>query len=283
MFRTLDELLEARERGALSAPLALMEMLLVTRDAARLADELGTRAARGARCADLLRLLAENREGCERMVRIAKDDGPLRDVADVRDMFDRCVEVSEEGSVALYSLGNPAILQDATCEIVDALCRWGLLGADRAVLDVGCGTGRLSAALSPEVAGIVGVDVSSRMIDVARRRAANLANAQFTVVDGWALPFADRSFDLVLAVDSMPYIVGLGAKLVDRNFHEASRVLRPGGDFVVLGFSYRDDLAADRGEVAALAARHAFDVRENGVAPFALWNARAFWLARRPS
>lgn len=283
MQRTLDDILEAKDRGDLSAPLALMELLLIAKDPAKVEDELVARAGQGDRHADLLRLLADNRAGCERMVRIAADDGPLRDMADVRDLFDRCVGVSEEGSVALYSLGNPAILRDATEEIVDRLRRWDLLGPHREVLDLGCGIGRLSAALAPEVARVVGVDVSSRMIEVTRRRAAGLANARFEVVDGVTLPFAEESFDLVLAVDSMPYIVGLGGELVDRNFHEVGRSLRPGGDFVVLGFSYRDDLEADRGDVAALAERHGFDVRENGGAAFSLWNARAFRLARRPS
>jgi SAM-dependent methyltransferase len=261
-----------------------MEMLLVTKDAQRLADELVARAAAsGNRYGDLLRLIADNRAGCDRVARIAADDGPLRDVADVRAMFDRCVEVSEEGSVALYSLGNPAILESATREIAERLEAWNLLGADSDVLDLGCGIGRLSAALSPYVGSITGVDVSSQMVDVARRRSANLGNARFEVVNGHELPFADESFDVVLAVDSMPYIVGLGPDLVDRNFHEAARVLRRGRHFVVLGFSYRDDLETDRRDVAELAGEHGFEVRENGASPFALWNGRAFWLIRRPS
>jgi len=64
---------------------------------------------------------------------------------------------------------------------------------------------------------------------------------------------------------------------------EVARVLRPGGDFVVLNFSYRDDIELDRRDIAALAQQHAFDARENGAAPFSLWNARAFWLVRHPS
>jgi SAM-dependent methyltransferase len=283
MLQTLDDILRAWEHGSVSTPIALMEMLLATRDAAVLADELAARQRNGMRTAALLRLLAGNRAGCDRVLRIAADDGPFRDVRDVAAMFDRCVEVSEEGSVALYSLGNAGILEDATGEIAARLREWGLLGVERTVLDVGCGIGRLSVALSRDVRQIVGVDVSARMIDVARRRAAGLANARFEAVDGRQLPFAVGSFDLVLAVDSMPYIVGLGAELVDRNFREIARMLRPGGDFVVLHFSYRDDLEADRRNVAALAARHGFEVRENGATPFSLWNAAAFRLTRRSS
>jgi ubiquinone/menaquinone biosynthesis C-methylase UbiE len=288
MFRTLDEVLQAWERGSLSSPLALMEMLLVAGDAAVIESEISQRALLDGRnrYSELLRFVADHRQGAALVTRVAADDGPLRDVADVRDMFDRAVTISEEASVALYSLGSAVILEQATREIVEHLQTWSLVGegtSGRNVLDFGCGTGRLSVALAPLVARATGVDLSPKMIEVARRRAAGIANTVFAVSEGWALPFPDASFDLVVAVDSMPYVVGLGAELLRATAAEMTRALRPDGDWVIFNFSYREDPHADSVDVAELAERHGFDVRENGVAPFTLWNARAFWLRRRPT
>src|SRR5437588_140869 len=68
-----------------------------------------------------------------------------------RRFFDRAVRRNEEASVAAHSLGDPRLLAQATREIVELLDRWGVLGADRRTLEIGCGIGRLQAALAPRV------------------------------------------------------------------------------------------------------------------------------------
>jgi SAM-dependent methyltransferase len=93
-------------------------------------------------------------------------------------------------------------------------------------------------------------------------------------------PFRDRSFDLVLAVDSFPYLFQAGSALVARHVAEAARVLRPGGDLVILNLSYRDDLGEDRRDLAALATG-AFDLRRDGTREFRHWDGAAFHLVRR--
>jgi SAM-dependent methyltransferase len=267
----------------MSSPLAVMEMLLITKDVEKIEAWLGERTSHGPgnRPDELLRMLAENRAGCARVARIAADDEPLCDVADIAGMFDRNVEMSEEASVALYSLGNPAILEEGTREIVLWLEEWKLLGQGRDVLDFGCGIGRLETALAPRVQSVVGIDVSAKMVAVARRRSASLANVRVALGSGLELPAVDQSFDLVIAVDSMAYVVGLGPLMVGATFHEIARVLRRGGDLVIFEFSYREDLARDRADVAELAERTGFEILQNGSSPFALWNGRVFQLRRR--
>ena len=49
-------------------------------------------------------------------------------------LFDWSVQECAEASVALYSLGNPAILEAATAEIVQLMTRWNLLDPAREVL-----------------------------------------------------------------------------------------------------------------------------------------------------
>jgi hypothetical protein len=98
-------------------------------------------------------------------VSIPSDNGDA--VAAIREQFDRAVAVAPEASVALYSLGSADIVDRATTEIV-------LLRPDAAVLDVGCGIGRLERFLAPQVGAITAIDVSAAMIEEARRRCRDL-------------------------------------------------------------------------------------------------------------
>jgi ubiquinone/menaquinone biosynthesis C-methylase UbiE len=96
------------------------------------------------------------------------------------------------------------------------------------VLDVGCGTGRLSLALAGEQAARVwGVDVSREMLAVARARAPGL---RFKQARAEALPFKDGWFEAVL--------FWLVVHLLDRPaaFDEARRVLAPAGRIAVVSF-----------------------------------------------
>jgi ubiquinone/menaquinone biosynthesis C-methylase UbiE len=103
------------------------------------------------------------------------------------------VAESEEASVALYSLGNPALLGAATGELVRLLQEWGVSRPSRAVLDLGCGIGRVAARLAPPVGSVRGIDISPGMIAAARRRCAGLPNVQFAVCDGADLSMCGAS------------------------------------------------------------------------------------------
>lgn len=65
------------------------------------------------------------------------------------------------------------------------------------VLDVGCGTGSVTAAAAGRDARCTGVDVSEQMIEVARRR--GIPNAEFLCADVQVYPFAPESFDVILS------------------------------------------------------------------------------------
>ena len=191
-------------------------------------------------------------------------------------LFDRLAGEEPEAAVAFYSLGDPALLAAATAELVAVVREWAPVER-RAVLDFGCGIGRAAIAIAPYAGRVVGVDISGGMVEQARARAAGLANVSFEVSDGGALPFPDAGFDLVLAVDSFPYLVRAG--VVEARLAEMARVLRPGGDLLVFNWSYRGDDGADAREAAG-AAR--FRVVRSGERPFAIWDATGYHLRRLP-
>ena len=287
--------------GDLSPQVALMQMVIACEDAGavrRAVDEVTAEADAHSRATDaiirdrvdaLTRLVVENETGCGRIAQMLRSDidharpAPTVEegLAHVERLFDWSVRQSEEASVALYSLGSPEILAEATAEIVLQLERWGLLGPDRRVLQIGCGIGRFERALAGRVREAHGVDVSGEMVRVARGRCAGLANVFLAKSSGRDLGmFPDERFDLVYAVDTFPYLVQSGGALVERHFAEARRVLRAGGELLILNYAYDDDEARNRRAVRELAARHGFEVLLDGERVFALWDGAA-WRLRK--
>lgn len=194
-------------------------------------------------------------------------------------IFDGLAEKSPEAAVALYGLGRPELLQAATAELVQLVRSWGLLGQQKSVLDLGCGIGRLSAAIAGEADSVVGIDVSQAMIAAARRRCATMANVTFTATGGRDLAaFEDQAFDLILAVDVFPYLVDSGLGLAARHVNEAARVLRPGGALLIFNFSYRGDIATHRRDLARLAQPAGLQLVRNGTRDLSLWDGMAFQL-----
>ena len=79
----------------------------------------------------------------------------------------------------------------------------GLIGTirDRAILDVGAGTGRAALLLARAGANVTALDASSEMLAVARRRATEEGvTVRFLVGDAHALDFPARSFDVAVSL-----------------------------------------------------------------------------------
>ena len=209
------------------------------------------------------------------------DVAPDAAVARWAEVFDRAARASAEGGVALYALGNPELLRDTTAEVVACMGAWGLLGPSRTALEIGCGIGRFQEALAGELRFCVGIDISAEMLLRARLRCAQVADVAFVRSSGEDLAaFRDESFDLVLAADSFPYLVQPGLALASRHVEDAARVLRPGGSLLVLNFSYRGDLDADRRDLREAGARAGLDMVRTCERPFVLWDGAAFELRK---
>ena len=95
-----------------------------------------------------------------------------------------------------------------------------LQGAQR-VLDVGCGDGQVSRLAARLGAEVLGIDPTWNCVRVASERGTNVARAGAA-----ALPFADASFDAVVACLVFEHI-----RDVDQAIAEVARVLQPGGRF----------------------------------------------------
>jgi SAM-dependent methyltransferase len=79
----------------------------------------------------------------------------------------------------------------------------------------------------PVAGRVVGVDVSPRAIEAARERATG-GRPEFIVTSGFALPFADASFDLVTSFQVLEHVPDPAPFLA-----ELARVTRPGGSVIL--------------------------------------------------
>lgn len=122
-------------------------------------------------------------------------------------------ELAEPQNVALFT---------------DALDEAGV-AAGTAVLDIGCGSGLALWLADQRGARTSGIDIAAPLLAVAQRRlpAADLREGGLDV-----LPFADASFDAVLAINALQFAAVPASAL-----REVHRVLRPGGRLAIGGFA----------------------------------------------
>jgi len=187
----------------------------------------------------------------------------------VAEHFDRLAASDPDLAVAAYSFGDTTLLEGFTHEVIEVSRAWTAIDGD--ILDFGCGAGRVAAELAAGARSVTGIDVSGAMIGIARER---VPAARFVEVDGGALPFPAASFDLVLAVDSFPFLVQTGA--IHAQLGEIARVLRPDGRLLVFNWTY-----GDPADSAAHIAASPLALLRGPERPFLKWDATAFLLAHR--
>jgi ubiquinone/menaquinone biosynthesis C-methylase UbiE len=103
---------------------------------------------------------------------------------------------------------------------------------NKSVLDVATGTGSLAIDLSKSAEKVVGIDLSSKMLDVAEKKRKN-DNLSFLLMDASNMKFNDEEFDLVtisLGLHDMPLDI---RTLV---LKEVKRVLKRNGKLYILEY-----------------------------------------------
>lgn len=260
--------------GDISPLIAVSRMLLDGMDAAQIGHAVADARSSAPAWRTLAALLDERGDALAALAAeihaTGGDHTAIGGVAQIAAFFDRAVDYSPEAGVALHSLGDPALLARATDEIVIWLDAERLLPTGAAVLDFGCGFGRVAAALAPRCTSVLGVDVSPRMVAQARHRHGTTPGLQFAVTDGSTVP--PGPFDLVLLVDCMPYILQAG--LAEPTMAAARSSLRPHGAIAVLNLSYGRSDAADADDAARWARIHGLETAISR--PFRIWDATAF-------
>lgn len=114
---------------------------------------------------------------------------------------------------------------------------WAQLTPTSTILDVACGTGAFErlVLLEHPTQQIIGIDLSEKMLDIAQQKCRAYPNVSFQKASAAALPFVDRSFDVVVSASALHYFDDPIVALI-----EMKRVLKPDGELVILDWC-KDD------------------------------------------
>ncbi|MEV4360215.1 class I SAM-dependent methyltransferase [Nonomuraea sp. NPDC049625] len=131
-----------------------------------------------------------------------------------------------DGFAEAYTAENEAGIMNAYYERPAILALAGEVSGRR-ILDAGCGSGPLFEALRDRGAVVSGIDSSTGMLELARRRLGDGADLRVADLRD-PLPFPDDAFDDVMASLVLHYLEDWGPTLT-----ELRRVLRTGGRLIV--------------------------------------------------
>ena len=153
------------------------------------------------------------------------DDSPTGLASTSADSFDLAGVNDYDSFAEVYSAENEVNLHNAYYERPATLALAGDV-AGRRILDAGCGSGPLSAALRDRGAIVTGFDKSAGMLKLARKRLGKDADLQVADL-GRPLPYPDGAFDDVIASLVLHYFEDWTEPL-----SELRRVLKPGGRLI---------------------------------------------------
>ncbi len=168
-----------------------------------------------------------------------------------------CLDYNHTDEQRFWASGEEDLLR--TMSLVDA----SFAGSER-VLEIGCGMGRMTRAIAARSAAVVGVDVSTEMVERGRRALQDVGNAELTIGNGRDLSsFGDAEFDACYSFIVFQHIPD--PEVTCRYIVEIGRVLKRGG-WTLFHVSEQPDIHD----------RDTWEARHN-------WTERvAEWLGRRP-
>ena len=138
-----------------------------------------------------------------------------------------------DGDEGAYWADNADHFDRSVAPYHERLLAVAAIGDGERVLDVGCGTGQTTrdAARAAATGSAHGVDLSSRMLDYAARRATDegVTNVTFEQADAQIHPFEPRAYDAAISRTAAMFFGDHAAA-----FDNIGRALRPGGRLVLV-------------------------------------------------
>ncbi len=130
---------------------------------------------------------------------------------------------------------DPRAFHQAAEAMLDRMVALAAIRNGTTILDAGCGFGGTINFLNHrhDACVLVGINIDQQQLDIARQRVAPHRNnaVHFIPTNACALPFRSKSFDTVLAVESIFHFPDRR-----RFISESARVLKPGGLLIISDF-----------------------------------------------
>ena len=134
---------------------------------------------------------------------------------EVKKVYDKLAKRYHE--ISAYHFFNAYLEVPATLSLIKNI-------KNKKILDLGCGTGRHTRILKRGGAKVWGIDISPKMIEIAK---SEIKGVDFKVGSVYKLPYKSNHFDIVIAGLVIHYF-----KNLDKAFKEIHRVLKNNGIFI---------------------------------------------------
>lgn len=141
---------------------------------------------------------------------------------------------ARDAQVTLYDqlLDSPLLEVVEVIPTVDALQP----GPGDRILEIGCGTGRLTRHLAARAAWVVACDLSRASLIACRSKSRGGGRLSLVQADATHLPFRDGAFEKSLSAEVLEHVPTPATRAAF--VAEASRTLAPGGRFVLTAYHY---------------------------------------------
>ena len=173
---------------------------------------------------------------------------PARDVAKLREYFDRIADLDVGDGWDHNSHYHGFLPRQLPGHIGEAL-------------DVGCDAGSFARSLARLSERVVAIDLSPRMVEVARSRSGRYPNVSYAVANANTWPFSEDRFPCVASITTLHH---LSLASVLRKMYGA---LKPGGTLLVLDIYWAQSPADYLMGVAGFAASRAISLAKGSARP----------------
>ena len=125
-------------------------------------------------------------------------------------------------------------------------------------LEIGCGTGAFARLLAKRCKRVIGIDLSSEMIRVARSRSSQFNNLEFQLADAMTYDFPLSNFDYICSIATLHHLQQRELLV------KIERALKPGGVLVVLDLVESSTMIERMFDVVALGVSPSLRLIHNG-------------------
>lgn len=130
------------------------------------------------------------------------------------------------------------------------------------ILDIGCGTGRFARLLAERSDRVIAIDLSPKMIEVAKQQSEGYANIDFQVANILEWEFPVEQFDAIVSIATFHHLP------LERLLPSLKIALKPGGKLVILDLLEHESLQDSLSDVIAVPLNWIFQALKNrGIRP----------------